>query len=71
MAEDQHWPVLPLAPDAMDNLLAALSQLNPAGGSAEHIGPGVNGIGQQVMDRVVDRRLPNDVPALGTIIGSG
>src|SRR3954463_2545407 len=53
MAEDQHLPVLPLAPDAMDNLLAALNQLNPAAGPAERVGPAVNGIGQQVMDSVV------------------
>ena len=71
MAGDQHLPVLPLAPDAMGNLLAALNQLNPAAGSAEHVGPAVNGIGQQVMDSVVDRRLPNDVPALGAVIDCG
>ena len=71
MAEDQHLPVLPLAPDAMDNLLAALNQLNPAAGPAERVGSSINGIGQQVMDSVVDRRLPNDVPALGAIIGGG
>src|SRR5687767_7458195 len=50
MAEDQHLPVLPLAPDAMDDLLAALNQLNPAAGPAERVGPAVDGIGQQVMD---------------------
>jgi hypothetical protein len=55
----------------MDNPLAALGQLDPAAGSAEHVGPGVYGIGQQVMDGVVDRRLPNDVAARGTMIGGG
>ncbi|KJB91053.1 hypothetical protein N826_30340 [Skermanella aerolata KACC 11604] len=71
MAGDQHLPVLPLAPDAMGNLLAALNQLNPAAGPAERVGPSINGIGQQVMDSVVDRRLPNDVPALGAVIDCG
>ena len=52
--ERRELPVGSFALVAADNALATCLDRHPAAGSAERIGAGVDGIGQDVVDGVVD-----------------
>src|SRR6476619_1052770 len=58
---DQNLPFLPIAPEGVaHNPLAIALNCEACSSSAVSIGASVNWVGQHVMKRVVDRRLPRD-----------
>lgn len=68
---DQHLPVLALLLEAAHHLLAAGLDADAAAGASEGIGAGVDRVGQDMQDRVVDWQLPFDHAAFGAISGRG
>ena len=60
---DQNLPVLALLLEAAHDLLAAGLDADAAAGAPEGIGAGIDRVGQDVQDRVVDRQLPLDQAA--------
>src|SRR3984957_12284578 len=60
MIRDQHLPILALLLEAANHLLAAGLDADAAAGAPECIRAGIDWVGQNVQDRVVDRQLPLD-----------
>jgi hypothetical protein len=71
MVREQDLPFGSFAPVAAHNALAAGLNPHPAAGAAEHIGAGVDRVGQNVVDRVVNRQLPYDAAAFGNRVTHG
>src|SRR6478752_4094927 len=71
MVRDQHLPILALLLEAANHLLAAGLDADAAAGAPECIRAGIDWVGQNVQDRVVDRQLPLDQAAFGAIGDGG
>src|SRR5271169_2350423 len=71
MVTDQNLPVRPLNAKASNDALAAVLDSHLAGRAAERIGARVDGVRQDVMDGVVDRRLPLQAPIVRTMADGG
>ncbi len=61
---EQDLPIEALPSEATDDALAPLRDAHPAGRTTKNVGAGVNRIGQDVMDRVVDGQFPDDVTSV-------
>src|SRR5271166_72387 len=59
-AQEQDFPIRPLAPEPPRDPLAASLDCHAAAGSAEGIGAGIDRIVQNMVDCVVDRKTPGD-----------
>jgi hypothetical protein len=70
VAADHYLPLLASARSAVSDNFASAFEPNSRAGAAKHIGPGIDRIGQQPMNRMVARRPPLHDPALGTIDGN-
>ena len=57
---DQNIPASPVALHAANYALASVLDASPARRAPEGVGAGVDRVGQDVMDGVVDRRSPDD-----------
>ena len=68
---DQHLPVLALLLEAAHHLLAAGLDADAAAGAPEGIGAGIDRVGHDMQDRVVDWQLPLDQAAFDAISGGG
>ena len=68
---DQNLPFRSLDVKSPRDALAAALDRHLAGRAAERVGAGVDRVGQDVMNRVVDRRLPLQAPSLRTVADSG
>ena len=64
MVGDQDLPIATFSPKAANDALASVGNADPATGPAKHIGPGVNRIGQDMMDGIVNRELPDDAASI-------
>src|ERR1700756_2824705 len=67
---EQHIPFRPRAPQTALDALAAVLDAHLAHRAAKGIGAGIDGIGQNVVDRVVARQLPGNAPPLRRPLGS-
>src|SRR5271165_7633944 len=63
-------PTPPATRDTVNDDFAPVFEPNSRAGAPKHIGPGVDRIGQQPVNRMVARRAPLHGPALGTIDGN-
>ena len=63
-AQEQDFPIRPLAPEPTHDPLAASLNRHTAAGSAEGIGAGIDRIVQNMVDCVVDRKTPGDAAPL-------
>jgi hypothetical protein len=59
MVDDQDLPVAAVLPKASNHTLAPIGNTDPATGPAKRIRPCVNRVGQDMMDGVINRQLPN------------
>ena len=67
--DDQDLPVATVLSKAPNHTLAPIGNTDPATGPAKRIRPGVNRVGQDMMDGVVNRQLPNEVaPIIDCIV---
>ena len=64
MIDDQDLPVATVSPEAARNTLAPIGNTDPATGPTERVGPGVNRVGQDMMDCIVTRQLPNEAASV-------
>src|SRR5215831_15923982 len=62
--DDQDLPVAADSSKATNHTLAPIGNTDPAMGPAKRIRPGVNRVGQDVVDRVVDGQLPNEAASI-------
>ena len=62
--DDQDLPVATVLSKAPNHTLAPVSNTDPATGPAKRIRPCVNRVGQDMMDRVVNRQLPNEAASI-------
>src|SRR5215831_111345 len=67
---DHDLPLLAAARDTMSDDFASVFEPHSRAGATKHIGPGIDRIGQQPVNRMVARRPPLHDPALGTIDGN-
>ena len=68
---DQNVPLRPLDPKTARDALSAILDSRLADRPAVRIGAGVNRVGEDVMDRVVDGRLPLQTPAFRAVADGG
>src|SRR6516162_10603044 len=61
---EQHLPVRLRAPQTAPDALAAVLDAHPAHRAAKGIGAGIDGIGQDIVDGVVERQPPGDAAPL-------
>ena len=61
---DQNLPITAAPPEAAHDLLAAGVDGHATGRASESVGASVNGVREDVVDRVVDRQLPFDPTTL-------
>src|SRR6266566_148415 len=64
---DQNVPVAAPASEAAHDPLATRFNRHTTSRAPKHVGTSVGGIGQDVVDRIVDGQLPFDATTLGTI----
>src|SRR3954447_26366724 len=64
MIDDQDLPVAAVLSKASDHTLAPIGNTDPATGPPKRIRPGVNWVGQDMMDGVVNRQLPNQAASI-------
>ena len=64
MIDDQDLPVAAVLSKAPDHTLAPIGNTDPATGPAKRIRPCVNRVGQDMMDGVVNRQLPNQAASI-------
>src|SRR5882757_6769662 len=62
--DDQDLPAAVVLSKATNHMLAPIGNTDPAMGPAKRIRPCVNRVGQDMMDRVVDRQLPNEATSV-------
>src|SRR5271167_119330 len=62
--DDQDLPVAAVLSKATNHTLAPIGNTDPAMGPAKRIRPGVYRVGQDMMDGVVDRQLPNEAASI-------
>src|SRR5438270_4518297 len=67
---DQHLPLLAPARDTVSDDFASVFEPGSRAGAPKDIGPSIDRIGQQPMNRMVARRAPLHGPAVGTIDGN-
>src|SRR5438309_1371075 len=70
MVADQHLPLLAPARDTVSDDFASVFEPGSRAGAPKDIGPSIDRIGQQPMNRMVARRAPLHGPAVGTIDGN-
>src|SRR4051795_5585429 len=69
MVDDQDLPVAAVLSKAPNHTLAPIGNTDPATGPAERIRPGVNRVGQDMMDGIVNRQFPNQAaPIIDCIV---
>src|SRR4051812_32252946 len=69
MVDDQDLPVAAVLSKAPNHTLAPIGNTDPATGPAERIRPGVNRVGEDMMDGVVNRQFPNQTaPIIDCIV---
>ena len=68
---DQNVPLRPLDPNTARDAFSAILDSRLADRPAVRIGAGVNRVGEDVMDRIVDRRLPLQAPAFRAVADGG
>src|ERR1700738_3348367 len=66
---DQHLPLLPRARDTVSDDFASGFDPGSRAGAPKDIGPSIDRIGQQPMNRIVTWRAPLHAPPLATIDG--
>src|SRR6202012_3744256 len=71
MIRDQHLPILALLLEAANHLLATGLDADAAARAPECIRAGIDWVGQNVQNRVVDRQLPLDQAAVSAIADGG
>ena len=59
MVDDQDLPVDAVLSKAPNHTLTTIGDTDPATGPAERIRPGIDRVGQNMMDGIVNRQLPN------------
>ena len=64
VAGEQDFPFGPFTPEPAPDTLAAVLDRYAAAGAPEGIGPAIDRIGQNMVDRVVDRELLGDTTAV-------
>src|SRR6266404_5159326 len=67
---DQHLPLLPLARDTVSDDFASAFEPSSRASPPKDIGPSIDRIGQQPVNRIVARRAPLHGPPLATIDGN-
>src|SRR3954451_14007726 len=68
MIDDQDLPVAAVSSKATNHTLASIGNTDAAMGPAKCIGSGINRVGQDMMDRVVDRQLPPEAAPVSNCI---
>src|SRR5262249_8914662 len=71
MVCEQDVPLASFTLEATHHALAARLDCHTAAGSAERVGAAVDRIGQDVMDGIVDRQLPDDAAAISDRVVHG
>ena len=64
VVDDQDLPVAAVLSKASNHTLAPIGDADPATGPAKCIRPGVNRVGEDMMDGVVNRQFPNQTASL-------
>src|SRR5271157_3723245 len=64
MIDDQDLPVAAVLSKAPNHTLAPIGNTDPATGPAKRICPGVNRVGQDMMDCVVNWQLPDEAASV-------
>ena len=62
--DDQDLPFATVLSKAPNHTLAPISNTDPATAPAKRIRPGVNRVGQDMMDGVVNRQFPNQAASI-------
>ena len=61
---DQDLPVAAVLSKAPDHTFAPIGNADPAPGPAKRVRPGINRVGQDMMDGVVNRQFPDQAASI-------